>query len=211
MPTIQEVELPKIALERLKRLETRTAKIGVIGLGYVGLPLSLLLSEAGFKVTGFDIDTKKVTDLEAGRSYIFRIPAEEIVSAREHGFSATADFSGLSAMDAIVLCVPTPLTEHREPDLSYVENTAKAVAPWLQEGQLVVLESTTYPGTTEELMIPILEEGNRLGLKAQGKGSATERGVFCVAFSPEREDPGNTTVARHNIPKVVGGNEEIAT
>jgi UDP-N-acetyl-D-glucosamine dehydrogenase len=211
MPTTLEVALPKIAQERMKRLETRTAKIGVIGLGYVGLPLSLLLSEAGFKVTGFDIDAKKVTDLEAGRSYIFRIPAEEIQSARKQGFAATVDFSGLSAMDAIILCVPTPLTEHREPDLSYVANTAKAAAPWLEEGQLVVLESTTYPGTTEELMIPILEAGNKRGLKVQGKGEVLEKGVFYVAFSPEREDPGNTTVARHNIPKVVGGHEEIAT
>jgi UDP-N-acetyl-D-glucosamine dehydrogenase len=211
MPTTQEVALPKIAQERMKRLESRTAKIGVIGLGYVGLPLSLLLSEAGFKVTGFDIDAKKVTDLEAGRSYIFRIPAEEIQSARKQGFAATTEFAGLSAMDAIILCVPTPLTEHREPDLSYVANTAKAAAPWLEEGQLVVLESTTYPGTTEELMIPILEAGNKRGLKVQGKGEVLEKGVFYVAFSPEREDPGNTTVARHNIPKVVGGHEEIAT
>jgi len=206
-----EVVLPQIARERFERLEGRTAKIGVIGLGYVGLPLSLLFSDAGFKVTGFDIDAKKVTDLEAGRSYIFRIPAEEIQAAQKNGLRATTDFSHLSDMDAIIMCVPTPLTEHREPDLSYVENTAKAVAPWLQEGQLVVLESTTYPGTTEELMIPILETGNRLGLKVQGKGSPADRDVFYVAFSPEREDPGNTTVARHNIPKVVGGNEEIAT
>jgi UDP-N-acetyl-D-glucosamine dehydrogenase len=109
------------------------------------------------------------------------------------------------------MCVPTPLTEHREPDLSFVADTAKAAAPWLQEGQLVVLESTTYPGTTEELMIPILEEGNKLGLKVQGAGTPAEHGVFYVAFSPEREDPGNTTVARRDIPKVVGGHEEIAT
>ncbi|HEX7159396.1 MAG TPA: nucleotide sugar dehydrogenase, partial [Edaphobacter sp.] len=211
MPTMSEVVLPQIARERLERLEGRTAKVGVIGLGYVGLPLSLLFSDAGFKVTGFDIDAKKVTDLEAGRSYIFRIPAEEIQAAREKGLQATTDFSGLSEMDAIILCVPTPLTEHREPDLSYVENTAKAVAPWLEEGQLVVLESTTYPGTTEELMIPILEAGNQHGLKAQSKGDAAERGVFYVAFSPEREDPGNTSVARRDIPKVVGGHEEIAT
>jgi UDP-N-acetyl-D-glucosamine dehydrogenase len=211
MPTISEVALPQIARERYERLEARTAKIGVIGLGYVGLPLSLLFSEAGFKVTGFDIDEKKVTDLEGGRSYIFRIPAEEIQAAQKKGLRATTDFSRLSDMDAIIMCVPTPLTGHREPDLSYVENTAKAVAPWLQEGQLVVLESTTYPGTTEELMIPILEAGNRLGLKAQSSGAPTERGVFYVAFSPEREDPGNTMVARHNIPKVVGGHEEIAT
>src|SRR5271170_4449907 len=211
MPITSEVALPEIALKRLECLRTRTAKIGVIGLGYVGLPLSLLLSEAGFKVTGFDIDAKKVTDLEAGRSYIFRIPVEEIQSARKQGFAATTEFAGLSAMDAIILCVPTPLTEHREPDLSYVANTAKAAAPWLEEGQLVVLESTTYPGTTEELMIPILEAGNKRGLKVQSKGEVLEKGVFYVAFSPEREDPGNTTVARHNIPKVVGGHEEIAT
>ncbi len=211
MSTMSEVALPQIARERYERLEARTAKIGVIGLGYVGLPLSLLFSEAGFKVTGFDIDETKVTSLEAGRSYIFRIPAEEIQAAQKKGLRATTDFSRLSDMDAIIMCVPTPLTGHREPDLSYVENTSRAVAPWLQEGQLVVLESTTYPGTTEELMIPILEAGNKGGLKVQSKGDPKERGVFYVAFSPEREDPGNTTVARHNIPKVVGGHEEIAT
>jgi UDP-N-acetyl-D-glucosamine dehydrogenase len=211
MPITNQIALPKIAEERMKRMKARTAKIGVIGLGYVGLPLSLLLSDAGFKVTGFDIDAKKVTDLEAGRSYIFRIPETEIQTARKQGFTATDDFSGLSGQDAIIMCVPTPLTEHREPDLSFVVNTAKAAAPWLQEGQLVVLESTTYPGTTEELMIPILEKGNKLGLKVQGAGAPAEKGVFYVAFSPEREDPGNTTVARHNIPKVVGGHEEIAT
>lgn len=158
MPKTSELVLPRIAAERLSRLETRTARIGVIGLGYVGLPLSLLLSEAGFTVMGFDIDTKKVTDLEAGRSYIFRIPAVEIEDARQRGFTATTDFSHLSDQDAIIMCVPTPLTEHREPDLSYVENTARAAAPWIREGQLVVLESTTYPGTTEELMIPVLKQ-----------------------------------------------------
>jgi UDP-N-acetyl-D-glucosamine dehydrogenase len=211
MPTMSEVALPQIAQERLERLKARTAKIGVIGLGYVGLPLSLLLSDAGFKVTGFDIDTKKVTDLEAGRSYIFRIPAEEIQAARKQGLKATTDFSQLSGMDAIIMCVPTPLTEHREPDLSFVENTTKATAPWIREGQLIILESTTYPGTTEDLMIPILEAENTQSLKVQSKGSAEEHGVVYVAFSPEREDPGNTTVARHNIPKVVGGHEPIAT
>src|SRR6185312_14094441 len=205
MLTKDAVVLPQIAQERLARLQSRAAKIGVIGLGYVGLPLSLLLAEAGFKVTGFDIDDKKVTDLEAGRSYIFRIPSEEIQGARAHGFGATTDFSHLSEMDAIIMCVPTPLTEHREPDLSYVENTAKAAAPWVREGQLVVLESTTYPGTTEELMIPVLEAGNTKGLKVQSQGQAEEHGVFYVAFSPEREDPGNDTVARRDIRKVVGG------
>ena len=207
----KSVVLPKIALERLDRIKSRKAKIGIIGLGYVGLPLSLLFSEAGFPVTGFDIDERKIKDLEAGRSYIFRIPAEDIQSARSKGFSATADFSKLSEQDAIIMCVPTPLTEHREPDLSYVENTAKAAAPWVQEGQIVILESTTYPGTTEELMIPVLEAGSKAGLKAQSNGAAAERGVFYVAFSPEREDPGNTSVARRDIPKVVGGHEPIAT
>jgi len=211
MLTKSPVVLPQIAQERFDRLKSRTAKIGVIGLGYVGLPLSLLLAEAGFKVTGFDIDEKKVSDLEAGRSYIFRIAATEIQSARAHGFTATTSFSQLSDMDAIIMCVPTPLTEHREPDLSYVENTAKAAAPWVREGQLVILESTTYPGTTEELMIPVLEAGNTKGLKVQSEGAAAEHGVFYVAFSPEREDPGNDTVARRDIPKVVGGHEEIAT
>ena len=206
-----EVVLPQIARERLQRLEAHTAKIGVIGLGYVGLPLSLLFAEAGFKVTGFDIDEKKVTDLEAGRSYIFRIGADEIQAARAKGFTATSNFSLLSEQDAIIMCVPTPLTEHREPDLSYVENTARSAAPWVREGQLVVLESTTYPGTTEELMIPVLEAGNTQDLKVQGKGTPAENGVFYVAFSPEREDPGNTAVARRDIPKVVGGHEPIAT
>ncbi len=195
----------------MERLKNRTASIGVIGLGYVGLPLSLLLAEAGFRVTGFDIDEKKVTDLEAGRSYIFRIPAEEIQAARTKGFRATTEFAQLASQDAIVLCVPTPLTEHREPDLSYIENTARTIAPWVQPGQLVILESTTYPGTTEDVLIPILEAGSSLHLKANTASNTEYDAVFYVAFSPEREDPGNTTVARHNIPKVVGGHEPIAT
>jgi UDP-N-acetyl-D-glucosamine dehydrogenase len=211
MSNTSQVVLPQIAQQRLAHLQARTARIGVIGLGYVGLPLSLLLSEAGFKVTGFDNDAKKVDDLEAGRSYIFRILPAEIAAARQQGFSATTDFATLSHQDAIILCVPTPLTGHREPDLSFVENTARAAAPWIREGQLVVLESTTYPGTTEELLIPVLEAGNTDGLKVQGNGAAEEHGVFYVAFSPEREDPGNVTVARRDIPKVVGGHEAIAT
>ena len=207
----ETLALPEIAQERMVRLRAHTAKVGVIGLGYVGLPLSLLLSGAGFQVTGFDIDEKKVVDLEAGRSYIFKIPQEEIQAARRQGMRATTDFSNISGQDVVIMCVPTPLTEHREPDLSFIENTAKSVAPWVREGQLIVLESSTYPGTTEDLLIPILEAGNARGLKVQGRGPALEHGVFYVAFSPEREDPGNTTVARHDIPKVVGGHDAIAT
>ena len=202
---------PAAIAERLQRFHNRTARIGVIGLGYVGLPLSLLLADAGFKVTGFDIDIRKIQDLQAGRSYIFRIPAEEVQGARDQGFSATADFAGLAEQDAIILCVPTPLTGHREPDLSFIENTARAVAPWLQQGQLVVLESTTYPGTTDDVLIPLLEAGNPDHLKAHTNDDASEAGFFYVAFSPEREDPGNTEVARRDIPKVVGGHDTVAT
>jgi UDP-N-acetyl-D-glucosamine dehydrogenase len=211
MPTANEAPSSTAVDQRLEVLKKRTARVGIIGLGYVGLPLSLLFAEAGFAVTGFDIDEKKVTDLEAGRSYIFRIPAEEVQSARAHGFRATSDFSHLTTQDAIIMCVPTPLTGHREPDLSFIENTARAVAPWLREGQLVVLESTTYPGTTEELMIPILEKENKQGLKVKSGDSKNNDRVFYVAFSPEREDPGNTSVARRDIPKVVGGHEQTAT
>src|SRR5689334_5580150 len=187
------------------RIETRQARIGVIGLGYVGLPLALLYTEAKFRVTGFDIDQHKVATLTSGGSYICRIPPTEIQVARSQGFAATAEFSSLTDMDAIIICVPTPLDEYREPDLSFITNTAKAIAPHLRAGQLVVLESTTYPGTTEEVLIPILEEGNGRGLKAARGATASGEDHFFVAFSPEREDPGNDTVARRDIPKVVGG------
>ena len=193
-------------LSELKtRIETRQARIGIIGLGYVGLPLALLYSEERFRVTGFDIDQHKVASLNSGETYIYRIPPTEIQSATSRGFSATADFSSLSDMDAIVICVPTPLDEYREPDLSYIRNTAKAIAPHLRADQLVVLESTTYPGTTEEVLVPILEEGNNCGLTAARGDAANGTNHFFVAFSPEREDPGNDSVARRDIPKVVGG------
>ena len=207
----EKLAMPEIARERLERLKAHTARIGVIGLGYVGLPLSLLLCNAGFKVTGFDIDEKKVADLQAGRSYIFRIEQHEIETARKQGFEATAEFSHLAEQDVVIMCVPTPLTEHREPDLSFIEKTGRSAAPWVQEGQLIVLESSTYPGTTDDLLIPILVGENTQGLKVQGKGPVLDHGVFYVAFSPEREDPGNTTVARKDIPKVVGGHDAIAT
>lgn len=190
-------------------IDTRLAKIGIIGMGYVGLPLALLFSEQKFRVTGFDIDSAKVNKLNEGGSYIVRITESEIQGARANGFKATADFSAISEMDVVIICVPTPLNEHHEPDLSFIEATARSIAPHLRPAQLVILESTTYPGTTRELLIPILEKNAR-GLKACQNGHAEEN-EFYVAFSPEREDPGNDTVARRDIPKVIGGVGETAT
>jgi UDP-N-acetyl-D-glucosamine dehydrogenase len=192
------------------KIETRQARVAVIGLGYVGLPLALLYTEQKFPVTGFDIDQRKVSTLAEGGSYIYRIPATEIQEARTRGFEATADYSRVSQMDAIIICVPTPLNEYHEPDLSYITNTAQAFAPYLRAGQLVILESTTYPGTTEEVLIPILEKGNQKGLKAARSGTSNGQ-EFYVAFSPEREDPGNQTVARRDIPKVIGGLDQQAS
>ena len=181
-------------------------KVGIIGCGYVGLPLALRFAEAGHKVTGFDTDPAKVSMLNAGKSYIEHIQQTKIqqfVNSRH--FSATTDFSKLKETDAILICVPTPLDERREPDLSYVEQTAISIQPHLQKGQLVVLESTTYPGTTEELVLPILEKS---GLKcpiASGIESENIPSDFFLAFSPEREDPGNKQYGLAQIPKVVGG------
>ena len=197
--------VPTTHFSELKsKIEQRQARVAVIGLGYVGLPLALLYTESGFAVTGFDIDQRKVSTLNAGGSYIFRITAPEIQRARSQGLSATSDYSQLEQMDAVIICVPTPLNEYHEPDLSYITGTAESIAPHLQAGQLVILESTTYPGTTEEVLIPILEKGNKRGLKAC-RGTMPHEKSFFVAFSPEREDPGNQTVARREIPKVVGG------
>src|SRR6202522_1478812 len=175
------------------RIDARQAQVGIIGLGYVGLPLALLYSEQKFPVTGFDIDQRKVDTLDNGGTYIFRITPEEIAAAKAHGFQATADYSQISEMDAIIICVPTPLNEYHEPDLSYITDTARSVAPYLRAGQIVILESTTCPGSTEEVLIPILEKENRAGLKASRQGTAGDKDIW-VAFSPEREDPGNTQV-----------------
>ena len=194
----------------LEKTKSRELRVGIIGLGYVGLPLTLLFSEQKFRVTGFDVDQHKVNTLTAGKSYIYRILPEEIAAARASGFVATTNYAEISNLDAIIICVPTPLNEHHEPDLSYIENTAHAIAPHLRAGQLVILESTTYPGTTEEVLIPILEHENKFGLRA-ARGDATDHNMFYVAFSPEREDPGNTQVARRDIPKVIGGLEPLAT
>ncbi len=195
------------------KFEQKTAQVGVIGLGYVGLPLGLLFASRGLRTTGFDIDSEKTEKLERGESYIRHIPASSIAEqVKRQRFRATADLTRLREMDAIIICVPTPLDEHREPDLSYIRNTAESIRPELQPGQLVVLESTTYPGTTEEVVLPILE---RSGLRCPvapyrleervPAGEGPVQADFLLAFSPEREDPGNPTIATHQIPKVIGG------
>jgi len=173
----------------------RTARIGVVGLGYVGLPLACTFARKGLRVLGFDIDPAKIDQLAAGRSYIGHVSAALLGELRGAGrLDATDDFARLKDVDAIILCVPTPLTRQREPDLSYVVRTSEQVACHLRRGQLVVLESTTYPGTTSEVVRPILEKG---GLRS-GQD-------FFLAYSPEREDPGNAAFATADIPKVVGG------
>ncbi len=178
-----------------EKIRSRTAVVGVIGLGYVGLPLVAGFARAGFPVVGFDIDPEKVSSLAANRSYIAHIPDSILEELnRDRRFTATSDFSRLEEADAILVCVPTPLTPHREPDLSYIESTARQIAAAARSGQLVVLESTTYPGTTEEILLPALESA----------GLAIDRD-FYLAFSPEREDPNNSDFTLENIPKVVGG------
>ncbi|MCU1226127.1 MAG: UDP-glucose/GDP-mannose dehydrogenase family protein [Edaphobacter sp.] len=198
----------------IERCHSKTSNVGVIGLGYVGLPLALLFIEEGFAVTGFDIDTTKIDVLSTSRSYIGRIPETEIALARDRGFRATSDFARVEKMDVIIICVPTPLTEYREPDLSFIIDTIKSIAPHLKAGQLVILESTTYPGTTEEVVLPLIERGASRGLSVS-KGDPKANDVIFLAFSPEREDPGNNAVARCDIPKIVGGidvySSQIAT
>src|SRR5690349_240988 len=178
----------------VSKVNRRKAVVGVLGLGYVGLPLALRFAEAGLRVVGFDIDAKKVAKLRAGRSYINYIPDKAIRQGRAAGFEPSADFARAGECDALIICVPTPLNRSREPDLSYVINTAEAIAPYLKRGQLVSLESTTWPGTTEEVIQPIVEK----------RGLKVGRDLFLV-FSPERQDPGNARFDTHNIPKLVGG------
>jgi UDP-N-acetyl-D-glucosamine dehydrogenase len=199
--------VPLISADLKTKIAGRQARIGIIGMGYVGLPLALLFSQQRFSVTGFDVDPQKVDALNAGGSYIVRIPGEEVQSAQRNGFRATSDYSQISHMDVVIICVPTPLNEHHEPDLSYITGTLRAMAPHIRQGQLIVLESTTYPGTTEEIVVPLLEQGNLSGLRASRDADTPG---FYVAFSPEREDPGNDTVARQDIPKVIGGVGPVA-
>ncbi|MBW4985712.1 nucleotide sugar dehydrogenase [Mameliella sp. CS4] len=176
------------------RLRDRTATIGIVGLGYVGQPLALRYAEIGYKVLGFDISSKLVDELNAGRSPIAHIGDERIAEALKGGFEATTDFSRIAEADGIMLCVPTPLNKYREPDLSFVTRTCDQIAPYLREGQVVALESTTYPGTTKEEIIPRMESG----------GLTVGKALFAV-YSPEREDPANPDFTTNTIPKVVGG------
>jgi len=183
--------LKQASVAKFKRKE---AIIGIVGLGYVGLPLMLRYNAIGFKVLGIDIDNSKVDALNAGKSYIEHISGEKIARARESGFEATTDFKRVTECDALILCVPTPLNKYREPDMSFVVNTTDAIKPFLRAGQIVSLESTTYPGTTEEELLPRIQEG---GLRAG-------EDIFLV-YSPEREDPGNPNFETRTIPKVIGG------
>ncbi len=186
---------PDLAAELLARIDTRHLTVGVVGMGYVGLPLALTFADRGFPVVGFDIDDAKISALNAGRSYIKHIAAADVTRLGEAGrFRATADYDELGQVDAILVCVPTPLNRWREPDMSFIEATTEAILPRLRPGHVIALESTTYPGTTAEFMRPILERG----------GLRSGRDFFLV-FSPEREDPGNPVYNTASIPKVVGG------
>ncbi|MCK9426191.1 MAG: nucleotide sugar dehydrogenase [Ignavibacteriaceae bacterium] len=184
----------------LTKIENKTAVVGIIGLGYVGLPLALEFAKKGFRVVGFDLDERKSKFIAEGKSYIKHIASERINEAVAAGkFSATMDFSQLSQVDAIIICVPTPLDEHREPDMSFIVNSATTIAQYFRKGQLVVLESSTYPGTTEEILLPLLE-------KSQANKEKLIVGEdFYLAFSPEREDPNNPNYSTATIPKVIGG------
>ena len=183
------------AVELRQKIDSRSAKMGIVGLGYVGLPLALTFAERAFSVLGFDVDRAKIEALGAGRNYIKHLHPDRLARCNASGhFGSTADFARLTEPDVLIVCVPTPLTPQREPDMSYIVGTARQIAASLRPGQLVILESTTYPGTTDELVRGILEE----------TGLACGRDFF-LAFSPEREDPGNTSYGTATIPKVVGG------
>jgi UDP-N-acetyl-D-glucosamine dehydrogenase len=200
MPSLSTVARPTLSDQLRERIELRTARVAVVGLGYVGLPLAETFAWGGFPVLGFDIDPEKIKKLRLGQSYIGHIHAERIAELMRSGrFEATTDPRVFETADVIVICVPTPLTEAREPDLSFVVRTGQTLRKHLRQGQLIVLESTTYPGTTDDVLRPLLEES---GLEA-----GTD---FFLAFSPEREDPGNAYYSTRTIPKVVGGIDETS-
>lgn len=180
--------------EFMALIEQRKARIGILGLGYVGIPLALRFHEVGYPVLGFDIDDQRIAELNAGESPIKHIPSKDIAAMAADGFEATSDFSRIGEVEAIIICVPTPLSRHREPDLSYIVETMKAVTPHIRAGQMLSLESTTWPGTTEEVLRPFIDS----------RGFTIGEDFFLV-YSPEREDPGNPNFSTHSIPKVVGG------
>jgi len=184
----------------IERFNKRTATVGILGLGYVGLPLALRFAEAGFKVLGFDIDQRKTESINSGRSYILHIPDSMVAAGRSRSLEATSDFSSASTADALIICVPTPLNPFREPDLSFVIGTMETIVPHLRKGQLISLESTTYPGTTEEELRPRIEK----------RGLNVGDDIF-LCFSPEREDPGNAQFTTRNIPKLCGGSTTICS
>ena len=178
-------------------IKSKRAKIGVIGLGYVGLPLVIRFAEEGFKTIGFDIDQRKIDKLNNGKTYIKHIPEKKIISTIKAGFVATTNFQKISTLEAIIICVPTPLGDNNTPDLSFINNTLESIKPYLKQKQLLILESTTYPGTTEEEILPVIEDmGFLIGEN------------FFIGYSPEREDPGNKKFTTKNIPKVVSGYTE---
>ncbi len=203
MPSVQITPLATW----LAGVDARQTRVAIIGLGYVGLPLAMLFSSERFRVTGFDIDAAKVAALSAGQSYIHRIESEHIAAAQRAGFRATSDFAGLRECDAVLICVPTPLREEHQPDMSFVQQTLEQLAPHTRAGQLIVLESTTWPGTTSELVVPTLERLGPAGSRVlrEGDSDCTQLDGVMVAFSPEREDPGNLITPRREIPKVIGG------
>jgi UDP-N-acetyl-D-glucosamine dehydrogenase len=189
------MEMSALAASLLEKIETRRARTGVVGLGYVGLPLAVELGKAGFHTTGIDLDQRKIGAIMEGRSYIPDVPDHDVQALRSAGkLDATADFAVVAELDTINICVPTPLRKTKDPDMSYIVSAVEAIAKHLHKGMLIVLESTTYPGTTDEVVQPLLE------------ATGLEAGVdFFIAFSPERVDPGNPTFQTHNVPKVVGG------
>lgn len=199
----------------VSKIEDRTAVVGIVGLGYVGLPLTLMFSETGFAVRGFDIDSQKVDCLNRGQSYIHRIEPRHIQAAQTSGFRATSEFSQIADVDVVLICVPTPLHPDHTPDMSYVVSTMESLAPFLHEGQMVILESTTYPGTTEELVVETINRhGASRGVRVLRSTDPSAVGGILdgvmVAFSPEREDPGNMITPRKDIPKIIGAIDERA-
>jgi len=209
MNNLKSKNLSGLAIDKLHmRVKKHKSTIGIIGLGYVGLPLSIRFSEEGFKVVGFDIDKEKVDLLNSSKSYIKHINSDDIAAMSANGFMATSDFSQIATVDVIIICVPTPLGVHNEPDLSFIHGTLENIKPYLKENQLLVLESTTYPGTTEEILVPFIESIPDSSLITHHSSLFSIGENFFIGYSPEREDPGNQNYSTKTIPKIVSGVSE---